>query len=79
MLLLEPSLRYVLGGNFPSAVQSEGEAATVLFMSELLVGFSKQSRPASAGVILHTDHCKLLSLCLDLNEQLPASKCINYY
>lgn len=31
MLLLEPSLRYVLGGNFLSAVQSEGAAAAELF------------------------------------------------
>lgn len=31
MLLLEPSLRYALGGNFPSAGQSEGAAATELF------------------------------------------------
>lgn len=31
MLLLEPSLRYALGGNFLSAVRSEGAAATELF------------------------------------------------
>ena len=31
MLLLVPSLRYALGGNFPSAAQSEGAAATELF------------------------------------------------
>lgn len=31
MLLLEPSLRYVLGGSFPSAVRSEGAAAMELF------------------------------------------------
>lgn len=66
MLLLEPSLRYVLGGNFPSAVQSEGAAATELFMSELLVGFSKQRQPASAGVILHTDNCESVAPHLNL-------------
>lgn len=58
MLLLEPSLRYVLGGNFPSAAQSEGEAAAELFH------VSKHSEAASAGVIVHQ------SLGLDLSLEM---------
>lgn len=42
MLLLEPSLRYALGGNFLSAVQSEGAAATELFYNEAARVISKQ-------------------------------------
>lgn len=43
-------------------------------MSALLVGFSKQSQAASAGVILHTDLCESLALYLNLNDQLAALK-----
>lgn len=46
-------------------------------MLELLVGFSKQSQPASVGVILHTDLCGSEALYLNLNDQLTALKCRN--
>lgn len=76
MLLLEPSLRYVLGGNFPSAVQSEGAAAPQLIhvwaARELL---KTKSASLSRG---HPVHWPLQSVALYLhvNNQL-ALKCRN--
>lgn len=51
MLLLEPSLRYALGGNFPFAVQIEGAAATKLIHNEATDPRFQGSlcRPNSAG------------------------------
>lgn len=52
MLLLEPSLRYALGGNFPFAAQSQGTVAAKLFKLELLVGSQNKLRQPQQEAIL---------------------------
>lgn len=48
MLLLEPSLHYALGGDFPSAAQREGAAAAELFHVGAPCGLL-QAKSASLG------------------------------
>lgn len=66
MLLLEPSLLYALGGNFPLAVRSEGAAALELF------------HVWPAGEVVQTQWASYSTAGLQVTERLLALKCRNY-
>lgn len=50
MLLLEPSLHYAPGGNFPSAARREGAAAAELFHVGLLWALLGEATPPSLWI-----------------------------